>query len=145
MFPVFDARPTVSPSFAPTPTATVEQMERIEALQRAVDRGVRGDEPSASFSWDELHNPLTAVAESITRVLGVGHHHHQPRPEHVALLHERLPLRGDDDRHVLLFDVSSELSLDNVFGDPGRLEIWIRRNDLRAHRFDELVSLLHAS
>jgi hypothetical protein len=145
MFPVFDARSAIAPSFAPTSSSTAEQTTAIVELQRAQDRAVRGDEPSDSFALAEMTNPVTAVAESVTRLLGVGHPEHRPLPEHIELLRERLPLASPRDAHVLLFDVSSEFALDNVFGDPGRLEIWIRRSDLNTAQFDDVVSFWHGS
>lgn len=55
---------------------------------------------------------------------------------------ERLDDRTDAGGWVLLLDVAGVGPLDSWFGDEGHLEIWIRRGDLGAHRFDAAWALL---
>ncbi|HMR50220.1 MAG TPA: DUF1963 domain-containing protein [Arachnia sp.] len=147
MFPVHDARLEVLPTFSWRSGVDDEKvLLKVIELQRAVDRLARGEEVSAEMSLSEAKNPFSVVDEPPSRLLGLQHYDYRPlEPADVELLASRLPLADAEDEHVLLFNVTSEFSYDGVFGDAGRLEIWMRRSDLRALRFDDVVSLIHSS
>jgi hypothetical protein len=93
----------------------------------------------------EAVNPFRVPDQPPTRLLGLAHFDYPMQPHHAAMLTERLPLADSGDEHVLLFNVTSGFSFDSVFGGAGRLELWIRRSDLSALRFDHVVSFLHSS
>jgi uncharacterized protein YwqG len=44
-----------------------------------------------------------------------------------------------------MLNITGEHSFDSVFGDGGRLEIWIRDTDLRAARFKSVVSFIRST
>ena len=56
---------------------------------------------------------------------------------------KELPLSDSADHHRLLFNLASKRQYDEVFGEEGRLEIWIRRSDLMGKDFEHAVSSLH--
>lgn len=60
------------------------------------------------------------------------------------VLYRDLPL-ATGDQHVLLLNIAGEHSFDTLFGDSGRLEIWMRDSDLRAARFDNAVSFIRSA
>lgn len=84
------------------------------------------------------------IRQPPVRLLGVEHYDHPLEPHDLEIMRERLPLVEEGDRHVLLFTVPSQFSLDDVFGD-GVLEIWIRHSDLVAERFDRVFSHIASS
>lgn len=65
--------------------------------------------------------------------------------EDLEILQKKLPLAGPDDYHLLFLQVSSLGVLDECFGDSGFLEIWLRESDLRAGRFEHVVSFIRAT
>ncbi|ALJ21525.1 DUF1963 domain-containing protein [Microbacterium sp. No. 7] len=59
-----------------------------------------------------------------------------------AVLRQELPLEDALDEHVLLIELAGVQALEDAFGDEGRLQVWMRRSDLHARRFDRIVSFL---
>jgi uncharacterized protein YwqG len=53
------------------------------------------------------------------------------------VLEEVLPLEQDDE-YFLLFDLAGVRHLEDWFGDCGHLQVWIRRRELAARRFDDV-------
>ncbi|GAB3271608.1 hypothetical protein GCM10027586_21100 [Kineococcus gypseus] len=53
----------------------------------------------------------------------------------LTTLREALPLQSDDS-HRLVLEVESWTHLNGWFGDAGTLQVWMRRSDLHARRFD---------
>lgn len=68
-----------------------------------------------------------------SRIGGFGHNAWNDELEEV--LSETLPLDNGDE-YFLLFDIAGVRRLEDWFGDSGHLQVWIRRSDLRARRFD---------
>jgi hypothetical protein len=62
-----------------------------------------------------------------------------------ALLHQKLPLRGERDRHVLLLNIAEGWTLRDLLGDDGRLEFWMRASDISRSQFDEAVTFLRSA
>ncbi|WP_299040317.1 DUF1963 domain-containing protein [uncultured Pseudokineococcus sp.] len=112
----------------------------VVELQRRSDIIARGGTPSPDYVRAARRDPFTAVEAPCTHLLGVPHHDCVLQPEDRQVLDERLPLQGED-RHVLLFEVASETVFDTVYGDLGRLQVWVRAEDLAAARFDDVVSI----
>jgi Domain of unknown function (DUF1963) len=142
-FPVRDAKLAVLPTFMWKGTPEDDTVEKVIALQDAVDQHARGEEVSAEVSLQQAVNPFRVTRQPPTRLLGLQHYDYAPlEPWDAEQLTARLPLQDPADEHVLLFNVASEFTLDSVFGEGGRLEVWIRRSDLVALRFDEVFSLI---
>ena len=55
-----------------------------------------------------------------------------------------LPLEHEDDRWILLLDLESWTHFGDWWGDAPQVEVWLRRSDLRAHRFDRARLLVRA-
>lgn len=68
----------------------------------------------------------------LTRFGGVSSHGYRPVQR---VLEAALPLQ-DGDEHVLLASVETATALEGWFSDSGDLEVWIRRSDLTAQRFE---------
>jgi len=118
--------------------------EGVVELARRSDIIARSGTPSPDYVRAERRDPFTAVEAPCTHLLGAPHHDYVLQPEDRQVLDERLPLQGED-RHVLLFEVASETVFDTVYGDLGRLQVWMRAGDLAAARFDDLVSIWHSA
>jgi len=144
MFPVHDAALRVLPTFAFLPRSKEDTVLQVIELQHAVDRFARGDEVSRGVELQEMANPFRVTDEAPSRMLGLSHYDYPLERHDGALLRERLPLVDAADDHVLLFNVASDFSFDSIFGDIGRLEVWIRRSDLTALRFDQVFSLMRS-
>ncbi len=146
VFPIHDAKLAVLPTFAWKATPEDDTDEKVIALQDTVDRHARGEDVSPEVSLQQAENPFRGTRQPPTRLLGVQHYDYFPmEPWDAEQLTARLPLPDAADEHVLLFNVASEFSLDSVFGEGGRLEVWIRRSDLVALRFDEVFSFIRTS
>lgn len=81
----------------------------------------------------------------VSHLLGAPSVEYTLDPQDLVLLDEMLPLQDSDDGHVLLVAVAGTGTLAEAFGDEGWLQVWMRRSDLAAHRFDEIVSFVRSS
>ena len=134
-YPVRVITPSCFPTFMATPLASPTGIERIEALQAHADT-----EAARRAGVDVSMDPLAPNSPEWSRLLGLPHLTWGLEDGDRDVLDDQLPLESDDDRHVLLFNVASEADFNGVFGDEGRLEIWMRASDLAARRFDDVVS-----
>lgn len=121
-----------------TSLAVIALQERADAIAR---RGTRIDEEAYAARTD----PLAEKVPSVTRLFGLPWFDSDDSQETRDLLAKDLPLSASDDHHVLLFDVSSDTVLDGIFGDSGRLEIWVRASDLAASNFSHVVSFIRST
>jgi len=134
-YPVKQVTTTFLPTFAHTPLASPASSVRIEELQQ------ESDTIATMYGGIEVStDPFAPNAPAWTRVLGLPHYAHGLEDGDRAVLDQQLPLTSPGDRHVLLFNLSSDSEYDQVFGDEGRLEIWLRASDLTKARFDDVVS-----
>ncbi|CAL4861117.1 hypothetical protein MMM2322_02802 [Microbacterium sp. MM2322] len=135
-YPVSLPSPSVFPTFALASRREADT-DLAVSLQNEADRaaGLRGgvDVPT--------HRHQTAPRWS--RILGLPDLSYGLDDGDRDVLKKELPLSGDD-RHVLLFNLASDRQFDGVFGDGGRLEVWMRRTDLAEARFSEVVSFLRS-
>ncbi len=145
MFPVHGAKLAVLPTFLWRDDADADTVAKVIELQSAIDRFARGDEVSDEVSVQEARNPFRVTPEPPSRLLGLSHYDFVLEPWEREVLTERLPLHEPSDEHVLLLNVASDFAFRGVFGDGGRLEVWIRRTDLAARRFDQVVSFMHSA
>jgi uncharacterized protein YwqG len=93
--------------------------------------GVRAVTP-----WDREYEPV----EPVSRMGGFGYN--ESNPDVDDDLAKALPLDEGDSR-VLLFDINPEQFTDRDWFHGGRhLQVWIRRSDLSAHRFDDVWCII---
>lgn len=85
---------------------------------------------------DEL--PQNTQPTPTTHVFG---HGHADRAGAEQQLVTALPL-GADDAWILLFDIESWTVFEDWWGDVPQVEVWIRRSDLVARRFEEACVLV---
>jgi len=111
---------------------------RADALARS---GTRLDEEGHVARTD----PFVEIVPSSSRLLGIQWFDVDDSDETREVLARDLPLGALNDRHVLLLDVSSDTVLGGIFGDDGRLEIWIRASDLASRDFSHVVSFIRSS
>lgn len=140
-YPAHLVEARVLPTFAVVdddPTGRL--FDGVVELARRSDIVARSGTPSPDYLRAERRDPFTAVEAPCTHLLGAPHHDYVLQAEDRQVLDERLPLHGAD-RHVLLFEVASETVFDTVYGDLGRLQVWMRAGDLAAARFDDVVSI----
>lgn len=121
-----------------TSLAVIALQERADAIAR---RGTRSDEDAYAARTD----PLAEKVPSVSRLFGLPWYNSDDSEETRDVLARDLPLRASDDHQVLLFDVSSDTILDGIFGDSGRLEIWVRASDLAASDFSHVVSFIRST
>lgn len=124
-------------SFRHASISTEESVQKVIKLQRAADHWARAGERTGEANEAD---PFNRVPDPVSRVLGLQHYDFDLEEEDVALLQERLPLQDGKDAHRLLLNIASERSFDGVYGDSGRLEVWMRAGDLTQARFDTVVS-----
>jgi hypothetical protein len=137
-YPVSETSGSLLPTFAPTPAAgSGEALDTVLAAQNEADRtaGQRGGVDVPRYWFQK--------APQWSRMLGLPHHYYGLEDGHRGVLDKEIPLTDNADRHILLFNLASERQYDQVFGDEGRLEIWIRRSDLLKKKFEHVVSFLH--
>lgn len=124
------------------PVSTDRSAETVVDLQRIADIGARGG--CHTVQYESATDPFSATELPVTRLFGMQSYDFDLPDEDVDLLHRELPLAADN-HHVLLLNITGDHSFDTVFGDGGRLEIWIRDTDLRAARFDSIVSFTRST
>lgn len=133
------------PSFTTVLNATGDAMDRVAQLQEEVDRYARGGNFVPGFLEALAHNPFRASAGTPTRMFAHSAPDFGVTIEDGVMLSARLPLAGPGDEHVLLFDVAGDPAFNGVFGDDGRLEIWMRKSDLVESRFGEVESIIRSA
>jgi len=135
-YPVSRPEPSLLPTFTSTPITSDDVSDAVIAMQIQADRTAGGragvDVPRFWFQ----------KAPAWSRMLGGSHLDHQLSVGDLEVLNTALPLIEPDDRHVLLFTLASDQQFDGVFGDEGRLEIWLRRSDIGRRDFSAPVSFL---
>lgn len=136
-YPVRELVPSFLPTFATTPVTSPDGYGSVEALQREADTIA-----TALAGVEVSLDPTAPDAPRWSRLLGLPDLSWGVEDGDRDVLDESLPLRSDEDRHVLLLNLASDADFDRVFGDLGRLEIWIRASDLAAARFVDVVSFL---
>ena len=121
-----------------------EVFARLQELVRLTDITARRGEHTTDFDRSWQRDPLTAWEAPSTHFLGEAAPEHPLDEEYVDLLNQQLPLTATGDEHRILFEVASDTVFDHVFGDSGRLQVWIRDSDLRSCRFDDVVSFVRS-
>lgn len=134
-YPVKELVPSFLPTFATTPVTSPESFGSVEALQREADSIA-----TALAGVEVSLDPTAPNAPRWSRLLGLPDLSWGVEDGDREVLDRTLPLESAEDRHVLLLNLASDVDFDGVFGDVGRLEIWIRASDLAAARFDNLAS-----
>lgn len=129
----FTAHPTVRARFESDDEAI---FDKARWLHDTINGSVLAD------SDDPSRNKVAPVA---SRLFGLQDIDHDLGEEDVEALHVNLPLGSTSDRHVLFLQISSLGALEEIFGDSGFLEIWLRESDLRTHDFSEVVSFLRSA
>lgn len=142
VYPPSRAQASFGLSFGNGPAITDRSAETVVELQSLADIWARNGNFSEEF--EASTDPFTRTELPTTRMFGVQSYDFDLPDEDVDLLNRELPLSGDD-RHVLLLNIAGEHGFDSVFGDGGRLEIWIRDTDLRAARFESVVSFIRST
>ena len=142
VYPPSRAQASFGLSFGNGPAVTDRSAETVVELQSLADIWARNGNFSEEF--EASTDPFTRTELPATRMFGVQGYDFDLPDEDVDLLKRELPLVGDD-RHVLMLNITGEHSFDSVFGDGGRLEIWIRDTDLRAARFESVVSFIRST
>jgi len=137
-YPVSRPSPALLPTFTFTCTelASDDVSEAVIALQNQADRvaGGRGGVDVPRFWFQK--------APAWSRMLGASHLDYQLSDGDRDVLNTVLPLTEPGDRHILLFTLASDQQFEGVFGDEGRLEIWLRRTDIGRRDFSAPVSFL---
>lgn len=135
-YPVSIPSPSVFPTFALAGHREADT-DLAVSLQNEADRaaGLRGgvDVPTHRHQ----------IAPRWSRILGLPDLSYGLDDGDRDVLEKELPLSGDD-RHLLLFNLASDHQFDGVFGDAGRLEVWLRGSDLAKAQFSEVVSFLRS-
>ena len=142
VYPPSRAQASFGLSFGNGPRMTDRSAETVVELQSLADIWARNG--SFSEEFESSTDPFTRTERPVTRMFGVQSYDFDLPDEDIDLLNRELPLVGDD-RHVLMLNITGEHSFDSVFGDGGRLEIWIRDTDLRAARFESVVSFIRST
>lgn len=135
-YPVSRPSPALLPTFTCTPFTSDDVSDTVIALQNQADRvaGGRGGVDVPQYWFQK--------APAWSRMLGASHVDCALSEGDLEVLNTVLPLTEPDDRHVLLFTLASDMQFDGVFGDEGRLEIWLRRSDISRKDFSTPVSFL---
>jgi hypothetical protein len=133
------------PTFRAAPHADLAALDRVDQLQEEAYRVARNGSYTDEYQTDLERNPFTARAGAVAHLFGLPSPDSDIADEDRALLNERLPLTVPEDEYLLLLEVAADHTFDLVFGDGGRLEIWIRSSDLAAARFDDVVSFIRSS
>jgi len=142
-YPAHRISATALPTFVIAAEAAEDAIDAVMELQRRTDVLARGGTPTRDYVRAQRRNPFTAVEAPSTHVLGAPFYDFEVGPQEQETLDERLPLQ-DGDRHLLLFEVTAETVFDHVYGDLGRLQVWLRAADLAAAHFDDVVSFWHS-
>jgi hypothetical protein len=133
------------PTFRAAPHAGPGTLDRVDQLQEEAYRVARNGSYTDEYLRDLQHDPFIARVGAVAHLFGLPSPDSDIADEDRALLNERLPLTAPDDEHLLLLEVAADHTFDLVFGDGGRLEIWIRSSDLASARFDDVVSFIRSS
>lgn len=128
--------------FRDGPVSTDRSSETVVDLQRIADILARHGHHTEQYMSST--DPFSATELPVTRMFGMQSYDFDLPDEDIDLLRRELPLAVDD-HHVLLLNITGDYSFDTVFGADGRLEIWIRDTDLRAARFDSVVSFIRST
>jgi hypothetical protein len=122
-----------------------ETFLEVIALQQRADAIARVGTQVDSDAYDATLDPFDEIVPGVSRLLGIQHFDSDDSDETRDTLARDLPLVTPDDRHLLLFDISSDTILEDVFGADGRLEIWIRASDVTAQDFSHVVSFIRST
>ncbi|MFP3713883.1 DUF1963 domain-containing protein [Puerhibacterium sp. TATVAM-FAB25] len=132
-------------TFRAAPHAGFAALDRVDQLQEEAYRVARNGSYTDEYLRDLDRDPFVARVGAVAHLFGLPSPDSDIADEDRALLSERLPLTVPEDEHLLLLEVAADHTFDLVFGDGGRLEIWIRSSDLAAARFDDVVSFIRSS
>lgn len=144
-WPAWQASCVVLPSVAAAPGSSAEVADSVNVLTEDLNRAARNGSYEEDFLVAFERNPFTARVDAVTRMFALSSPDFEQSVEDSVILAARLPLLGPDDRHLLLFDIPADRAFGQVFGDAGRLEIWMRASDARDHRFGEVVSFIRSA
>lgn len=129
-------------SFRDGPSGGERSSVTVVDLQRIADIWARNGCHTEQYRIST--DPFSAMELPVTRMFGVQAYDFDLNDGDFDVLQRDLPLAAGD-RHVLFLNIAGEHSFDTVFGDSGRLEIWMRDSDLRAARFEEVVSFIRST
>jgi hypothetical protein len=143
-YPVSPAVLRVLPTFRSGAAATDSVFEAVQVLQDDTHRTARNGAYSTGFLDLLGRNPFAAREDAVSYLFGL------QAPDFDVdvdqdVLHRDLPLRDDEDRHRLFLTVAADRTFDQVFGDCGRLEFWLRASDLARGRFDDVVTFIRST
>jgi len=88
-------------------------------------------------AWVAQRHPAQREPHPIPSTRLLGHSSTGDLGPREEILPAALPLAAEGDDYVLLAEIESWTTLNGWFGDASSLEIWMRRDDLRARRFSE--------
>lgn len=141
-YPVSFVSMSVLPTFRSGPAAGDAEFVAVQALQDEAHRAASW--LSEAFLEQNARNPFAARTDAVSYLFGL----QAPDFEIDADLHvlaRDLPLRDEQDRHVLFLTVAADRTFDTVFGDCGRLEYWLRASDLARARFADVVTFIRST
>jgi hypothetical protein len=134
------------PSFRFGPAAHSDEVSlKVITLQMRADAIARSGTRFDEEGYVARTDPFEEIVPSSSRMLGIQWFDVDDSDETREILVRDLPLGTPNDRHILLLDVSSDTALEGIFGDDGRLEVWIRASDLAASDFSHVVSFIRSS
>ncbi|MEV8232049.1 DUF1963 domain-containing protein [Micrococcus luteus] len=88
-------------------------------------------------AWVAQRHPAQREPHPIPSTRLLGHSSTGDLGPREEILPAALPLAAEGGDYVLLAEIESWTTLNGWFGDASSLEIWMRRDDLRARRFSE--------
>ncbi len=133
---------SVLPSFGASAHADASVASIVNGLQAEADQLARAGYLDEAFMTQFERNPFAARVAPVSRLFPVPSPGFELTEQHALCLHEQLPLRRHDDAHVLLLEVTGGPAARELLGDTDRLQVWLRRSDLRARRYDSVVSFM---
>lgn len=148
LFPVKQIVMEILPAFRfGAGAGTDETFLEVITLQARADTLARRDTWYADGA--DRPDPFDEHLPTSSRMLGIQWFDVDVGPdgseETQTVLARDLPLRDPHDRHLLLFDITSDTVFDGLFGADGRLEIWMRASDPAAGDFSGVVSFLRST
>lgn len=143
-YPVFTAGVVPLPTFRHANGSGGVATDIVDTLQEDAYRAARNGSYPPGYEEEFLHNPFTARVGAVTHLFGLQSPDYDLEPEDRDLLHRVLPLEVSLDSHMLFVEIAGDHTFDSVFGDDGRLEIWIRESDLVRQRYSEIVSFIRS-
>ncbi len=144
-WPAWQASCVALPSVAAAPGSAAEVADSVNVLTEDLNRAARNGGYEQDFLASFERNPFTARVDAVTRMFALSSPDFEQSVEDSVALATRLPLVGPDDRHFLLFDIPADRAFGQIFGDAGRLEIWMRATDAKNHRYAEVVSFIRSA